>query len=36
MDLACDVEKNLDYYGVMVATSDFDVAIVTLGHLYYV
>jgi hypothetical protein len=34
-DLAYNVEKNLDYYGVIAATSDFvDVAVVTRGLLY--
>jgi hypothetical protein len=31
MDLACGVEKNLDYYYIMVDTGDFARVVITLG-----
>jgi hypothetical protein len=35
-NLACGDGTNIDYYGVMAATSDFGMIIITLSFLYCV
>jgi hypothetical protein len=35
-NLACGVGVNLDYGSVKTATGNFDIVIITLGHIYFI